>query len=560
MRQEQDTTVAEQTVPEPMRRRTRPSMPAMRAVSASGIEAAGSVSTRDGDAAAFSLTLRQAEILRTRRFVPFVVALALAGALLAPFADGDAFAMIVVYVGITCGLVGMGFLFWLAGDVDRFRDRHVALAYSGVMTAVFSGVYYWGIFSPAAAIVAFGLFFVALGNARIGLALYILSALCQGGLAIAVLGGALRDRGLITADHSGLGHQIVQQLMLQVVYAVTYVIARMTRVQLDRAVGDHDAAVRAVAQRDALLVEARQDLDQALKVGDAGRYSDQIVGSFRLGMVIGRGAMGDVYDAVHIEDGTPAAVKLLKTGAPGASLARFYREAAAVSKLRSEHIVQLYEVSAAGDVLPYLAMERLRGRDLATILRERRRLQIDDASDLVRQIALGLEEARAVGIVHRDIKPQNLFLTAEGTWKILDFGVSKLSDTQGTLTRDHIIGTPVYMAPEQARGLPVDHRADCCALATVVYRAITGQPPYAGRDVPSILYSVVHTVPKRPSSLAKLPNDVDHVLAIGLAKDPGDRFANASDFAAAWRLALGNKLSGNLREHAEALVAAYPWS
>jgi eukaryotic-like serine/threonine-protein kinase len=297
-----------------------------------------------------------------------------------------------------------------------------------------------------------------------------------------------------------------------------------------------------------------------MKVGDVGRHTDQVVGSFRLGMVIGRGAMGDVYDAVNIEDGTPAAVKLLKVGAPGASLTRFYREAAAVSKLRSRHIVQLFEVSGDDDAMPYLAMERLRGRDLATTLRERRRLPLDEATDLVRQIADGLEEARTVGIVHRDIKPQNLFLTEDGTWKILDFGVSKLADHHGTLTQNHVIGTPIYMAPEQARGLEVDHRADCCALATVVYRAITGQPPYAGRDVPSILFNVVHTVPKRPSLLAKLPNDVDRVLAIGLAKEPRDRFANALDFAAAWRRATMNKLFDSMREHADALTAAYPWT
>jgi serine/threonine-protein kinase len=161
--------------------------------------------------------------------------------------------------------------------------------------------------------------------------------------------------------------------------------------------------------------------------------------------------------------------------------------------------------------------------------------------------------------VHRDIKPR-IWSSPVTIWKVLDFGVSKLADHQGTLTKDHSVGTPVYMAPEQARGLPVDHRTDCCALATVVYRAITGQPAYGGRDVPSILYNVVHSIPQRPSAVVKLPLDVDRVLAIGLAKDPRDRFASALDLAAAMRSAAAGKLAGDLREHGDALIAAHPWS
>src|SRR5262249_3321521 len=154
---------------------------------------------------------------------------------------------------------------------------------------------------------------------------------------------------------------------------------------------------------------------------------------------------------------------------------------------------------------------------------------------LALQVARGLEAARVVGIVHRDVKPQNLFLAELGgnsrLWKVLDFGVSKLRDHQNTLPKDHVVGTPMYMPPEPPRGEDGVHRADRYALAAGCYRGLTGQPPYAGRDLPSILYNGAHKVPQRPSESAKLPRDIDRVLAIGLAKGPADRFATAIELA-----------------------------
>src|SRR6185436_10836333 len=121
-------------------------------------------------------------------------------------------------------------------------------------------------------------------------------------------------------------------------------------------------------------------------------------------------------------------------------------------------------------------------------------------------------------IIHRDLKPQNLFV-ASGTWKILDFGVSRVADTGDTLTAGHVVGTPGYMAPEQARGAAVDHRTDLYALAAIAYRVLTGHAPFSGGEIADLIYRVVHTAPGRPTVLAKLPADVDLALAIGLAKD-----------------------------------------
>ena len=518
------------------------------------------------EATAFAQTLRDAELARTRRIMPFVIALALVALVLVQFAGGDPLATRVAQAACVIAIICVTYLAWLARESTRFTEGRIAIAYAGAVIAVCAGVFYWGIFSPAAALVALAIFFVTLGRSRnIAFALYALSAGCHGALAIAVIAGVLRDRGLVAVDQAHVSDQIVQQLMLQAIYATTFLIARATRAQLDRAVGDHAQAVRQVAQREALLAEARQDLDQALKVGGLGRYSDQVVGNYRLGNVLGRGAMGEVYEAVHAETGEPAAVKLLSAAAmalPG-QLTRFYREAEAVSKLASAHIVRLLDVSDAHDAVPYLAMERLRGTDLSTLLREKRRMPLPEAVELVQQIAQALEAARGAGIVHRDIKPQNIFFAELGgsvrAWKLLDFGVSKLGDHTGTLTKGHVVGTPMYMAPEQARGEEVDHRADTLALATVAYRAVTGAPPYAGRDVPSILYNVVHRMPQRPGELVKLPRDVDRVLAIGMAKQRDARFATASELSEAFTAAANGKLGRELRERADAVIAAHPW-
>jgi serine/threonine-protein kinase len=226
--------------------------------------------------------------------------------------------------------------------------------------------------------------------------------------------------------------------------------------------------------------------------------------------------------------------------------------------------VRVLEVSGPDSVCPFIAMELLSGVDLGTQLRERPRLSLEDVADMVEQISAGLEVAHAAGVVHRDLKPQNVFRAggAHGlvTWKILDFGVSKLLDSgEASLTAAEIIGTPQYMAPEQARGeRDVDARADIYALSAMAYRALTGEAPFRG-DLHAILRAILEEMPEAPSARARLPEDIDLVLAIGLAKKREERFQSASELAKAFEDATRGRLSPDLRTRARMLLAAQPY-
>jgi serine/threonine protein kinase len=244
-------------------------------------------------------------------------------------------------------------------------------------------------------------------------------------------------------------------------------------------------------------------------------------------------------------------------------LARFLREAKLGGALASPHVVQLLEASADDAALPFLAMELLQGATLAEVLRAEPKLPAFDVLELVRQVGAGLDAAAAAGIVHRDLKPQNLFRVGElaTTWKILDFGVATLAESAGTLTQGGIVGTPTYMAPEQAQGKRVDGRADLYALAAVGYRCLTGKHPFNAPETPSLLYAVVHKMPSRPSELAELPAvDLDRWFAVALAKDPDARFPTGAALAAALHAALTTGFDPALRKRADALIRKHPWA
>ena len=507
-------------------------------------------------------TLHLQEISRTRAFVIVAAILAVLVSLSLLVLGGDPVAKGMFLVASAAITLSCGWLAWqLRTDEGYTIERATVVAYISIVSA-FAGIWYFGVFSPAAAIIPFGLSFFSIGQStRAVLAVYLTCALLQATLMLLVATGAVRDMGLIQAHGlSGL-EQVLVMLILEGVFFATYIVQRKTRQATLDAIEQHDRVVRSLAQRDALLREARQDLAQALQAGGLGRWSEEVVGGFRLGGVLGRGAMGEVYEAVSVDNGQPAAVKLLHPHvlAQADLVQRFVREARIVAGLNAENVVRVLEVSPPDVTVPWLAMERLTGHDLADHLREHKRMSIKGVLTLLRHVGMGLEAARRAGVVHRDLKPRNLFLSSKGdTWKILDFGVARLSGDE-TLTQNQIVGTPNYMAPEQARGAPVTHRTDLFALGVIAYRALTGHPAFEGEMTPEILFKVVHSMPPRPTELAPLPKDVDLVLALALAKDPADRFDSAADMAQALDAAARGKLDAALRARAERLLQRLPW-
>ena len=504
------------------------------------------------------------EIARTRVFLKFAFALTAGGIILVLSTGGDEVAKIVVLIGSVAAALGAVVAYALVRDPATYDPRKLIIPALPIVFGSMSGVYYWGVGSPVAAMLVYGIYFFSLRtDRRVPTAMYALVAVVHGVLGFGIMAGVLVDHGVVQIGPLRTLEQLAILCIIEALYFVAYYTARMSqRVTLD-AMSKLEQAVRGNAQRDALLAEARAELDRALRIGGPGRFTDQIIGSFRLGVLIGRGGIGEVYEAHAVADRREAAVKLLHPGtlADSVHVQRFLREAHTASRLDCPHVVRVLEVGTTAGEIPFLAMERLRGVDLAHQLRRQRRLALSATKVLVDQLAIGLEAARVAGIVHRDLKPHNVFFAEEGglrRWKILDFGVSKAGGS-GTLTQGHVVGTPAYMAPEQARGEDVDHRADVYSLAAIIFRSITGHPVFTGKDVPSTLYEVVFRIPTQPSLLAQLPGDVDRVLAIGLAKDPRERFGFALELARWFSAAVAQGLDPDQRRRADDLIARYPW-
>jgi serine/threonine-protein kinase len=275
--------------------------------------------------------------------------------------------------------------------------------------------------------------------------------------------------------------------------------------------------------------------------------------------------MGEVYEARHARLAGRYAVKVLhaEVRAHPEAVARFQREAQITSALRHPGIVQVIDFNTAPNGLPFLVMEYLDGTDLAHVIARERPLPLGRVVDITGQLASALTAAHRKGVVHRDLKPQNIFLLpADGDEpervKILDFGVSKIRSVSREITGTAVVlGTPQYMAPEQAegRGDEVDAAADQFALAAIVYEMLTGRAPFAGETVAALVYQIVHAIPAPVTAFRpELPNEVQHVVARGLSKNKDERFASASDLAAALKLSMrGRSRAGG--EDAKTIVS-----
>ena len=248
-----------------------------------------------------------------------------------------------------------------------------------------------------------------------------------------------------------------------------------------------------------------------------------IAGRYRLGALLGRGGMGEVYRGTDEVLGRPVAVKLLLRSDPEPRVAeRFHREAQAAARLSDPHLVAVYDFGRHGDGF-YLVMELVEGRTVGDELAQRGPLRLDEAVDIIEQSAAGLAAAHREDVVHRDIKPGNLLLTADGTVKVADFGIAHLPGSE-TTTAGEIIGTTHYLAPERAKGLPGGKASDVYALGCVLYQLVTGRTPFTAEHPTAILYQHVDTAPTPPSRLRpELGPPLEDALLRMLAKNPADR-------------------------------------
>lgn len=261
------------------------------------------------------------------------------------------------------------------------------------------------------------------------------------------------------------------------------------------------------------------------------------LGAYRVRQVLGSGGMGIVYLAEDTRLQRPIALKVLRPtlAEDGQARRRFLREARATAAVVSDHIVPIYEVSEDRG-LPFLAMPVLRGETLAARLAREGRLPADEVRRIGREAALGLEAAHRQGLVHRDVKPANIWLedSAEGAGsrvKLLDFGLVQVANERRNLTEyGAIIGTPEYMAPEQAGGKLVDARADLFSLGSVLYTAAAGRPPFHGSNSLAALRSVCDDTPPPLRELAPdLPEDLEELIQKLHAKDPDQRCPSAQE-------------------------------
>jgi serine/threonine-protein kinase len=468
---------------------------------------------------------------------------------------------------MTALCLGYMFVWFRSSRAEMDRAGMIMSGMIPICLAVVAANLAFGLLSPFGMAVALGM--LMFGSSAPRLVANTAFAMLAGGYAVCAL---LVHLGVY--DHVPLVPVILPKpwmldaayLLILILYGAAFAMGRMIRREQARGVANFERAVREASMREALLREARDALKNAAGIGAPGRFTDQELDGFKLGPVIGRGGMGEVYAAQRLADGCEAALKLLRMDAlvERSALARFEREALIVASIQSPNVVQVLGVSNSDSVLPYIAMERLSGVDLASYLRDCGRISLLEVMDLVSQVAVGLSAAHAANVVHRDLKPNNLFRSGpheRPVWKILDFGVSKWMDSaDATLTAAELVGTPQYMAPEQARGeRDLDQCADVYALAAIAYRALTGEPPFSGR-MPAILKCITDDMPRAPSSFLDLPRHVDYVLALGLAKQREQRFQSAFEFAAAFAMATGNNLSSNLSRRAKELLAVTPYA
>lgn len=256
-------------------------------------------------------------------------------------------------------------------------------------------------------------------------------------------------------------------------------------------------------------------------------------GSYKVLRVIGEGGMGRVYEAQHTRiAGKRFAIKLLHpefARQPGV-LARFQREAEASAAISHPNVMGVYDVDRTADGTPFMVSELLEGQDLSKQLETKVRITPAQAVTIARQVCRALQAAHDKGVIHRDVKPENVFITGsidDPSVKVLDFGISRLEGAgSSSLTKTGmVLGTPAYMPPEQASGAAVDHRVDVYGVGAILYRALTGRLPY-GDDEPTVtIAKLLTTEPERPRQISPdIPESLEMIIQKAMAREPARRY------------------------------------
>ena len=263
------------------------------------------------------------------------------------------------------------------------------------------------------------------------------------------------------------------------------------------------------------------------------------IGRYRIVRELGRGAMGVVYHAIDPHIGRPVAIKTIQLNAlrkpeeQERLRERLFREARSAGILSHPGIVTIYDVDQQGD-LAYIAMEYVDGPTLDEVLSEPQPISAEKMFSILGQTAVALDYAHQKGIVHRDIKPANIMIASGGTVKITDFGIAKVTASDQFTMTGSIVGTPHYMSPEQVQGRAVDGCSDQFSLAVIAYEMLTGEKPYTGEHLTTVVYKIVSEEPLPPHRLnPSLGAPIEGVLRKALSKKPDGRYGTCQDFSGA---------------------------
>jgi len=260
---------------------------------------------------------------------------------------------------------------------------------------------------------------------------------------------------------------------------------------------------------------------------------EQVVGGrYRVVRKLGGGGMADVYLCEDLTLGRNVAIKVLlqRYLNDPTFVERFRREAKAAAGLNQQNLVSIYDWGEV-DGTYYIAMEYVEGETLKDLIRRRGRLSGNDSVAVTLQLLAAVDFAHRSGIVHRDIKPQNIMIDRDGTAKVMDFGIARAGDS-GMTEAGSILGTAQYLAPEQAKGYPVDERSDLYSVGVCLYEMLTGTVPFKGDSAVTVALKHVNEMPVEPSELVPgMPYVLNQIVLKAMAKDPADRYQSAAEFA-----------------------------